>query len=181
MNIALRPDWTLEQFLAWERQQEARHEFDGRTIIEMNGGTLLHDRIRRRLTRLLEDLAQNRAEVWGPDVQVLTGRGVRYPDVVVTASPQQIGSRQLIDPLVIFEVLSDSTEQTDFTAKLSEYMHLPSVQRYIMLSQREVLAFVVLRSDDGWLVREQRDGDLDLPGINAKLSLTRIYEGVALS
>ncbi len=89
MNIALRKAATLPEFLAWEERQELRYEFDGCQPVAMTGGTVNHSRIALRLLRLLQDtLAGKPCEPFGIDVKIVVAGKVRYPDALVTCTPQ---------------------------------------------------------------------------------------------
>ena len=95
MSAALKRPMTLEAFLAWDRKQEMRYEFDGFGPVAINGGTLLHSKIASRMERALEGkLAGRHCEVFHGDVKVavaVNGR-IRYPDVVVTCTAFSCGA-----------------------------------------------------------------------------------------
>ena len=110
MSVALHEPITLEKFLAWEECQPARFEFDGFHPIAMTGGTVAHNRIMRRLHRLLEQhLEGTPCEPFGPDVKIIADGRARYPDAVVSCTPQPDRSQVIENPVVVFEVLSEST------------------------------------------------------------------------
>ena len=66
---------------------------------------------------------------------------------------------------MLFEILSDTTEHTDKTTKLIEYRAIPSMRRYVILEQDQVLATVVARTSTGWSLDMLRTGILTLPEI----------------
>ena len=76
--------------------------------------------------------------VFGRDLEIETANGFRYPDAFVTCSPLSGSDTVGREPVVIFEVLSDSTARTDLVTKNHEYSAIPSVRRYVVLSQDEV-------------------------------------------
>ena len=117
MNVVLQEPLTMDRFLAWEDRQEARHEFDGTRIIGMTGGTRAHQIIVGNLWSFLFGvLDRTRFDVI-PEMRMVVGDRVRYPDVVVTAGPVGNTQKTLTDALVLFEVLSDETAETDLRAK----------------------------------------------------------------
>lgn len=81
---------SIGEFLVWDERQPVRYEFDGFHPVAMMGGTLAHDRIMRRLHRCLEDrLAGRPCEPFGPDVKIIVDGKARYPDALVTCTPQE--------------------------------------------------------------------------------------------
>src|SRR5579871_4487382 len=116
---------TLEEFIAWEETQEVRHEFVDGEVSLFPGGTLRHallvGRIFRRIASALDEPPYR---VFAADTLTRTPRGLRYPDVVVTCDQRDTGdlsARTLGHPLLIVEVLSESTAATDRSRKLDEY------------------------------------------------------------
>ena len=174
MNVSLREPWTVERFLQWEDGQEGRHEFDGAGIIAMTGGSRNHQVIVFNLVSLLCDLLDlERFDVL-QEMRVQMGRQVRYPDVVVTVGPVAGNVRTLRDALVLFEVLSPDTAETDRGRKRADYAQLPGIRHYVLLEQDRMAATVLDRTADGW-TETQAGGALDLPGIGAVLPFPAIY------
>ena len=181
MNVVFRTaPPTVEEFLAWEREQELRYEFDGREAIPMVGGTLQHNRITRNLTRMIEDRLRGAAcQAFSSDVKVLVMGRVRYPDVVVTCSPLAWASDIAPEPVAVFEVLSPSTARTDWTLKAKEYQATSSVQHYVMLEQDTVAAHLFTHGTEAWDYQlVQKDGALALPAIGISLTLAECYAGL---
>ena len=122
MNVALRRPMSVDEFLAWERQQELRWEFDGLHPVAMTGGTVEHSVIATNLVRALEDRLKGKpCRAFRGDLKIMVAGRVRYPDAVVTCSPVPRGTDLVPDPVVVFEVLSASTATTDRIAKNEEY------------------------------------------------------------
>ena len=168
---------TLAEFLLWEEHQPSRFEFDGCHPIAMTGGTVAHNRIMRRLHRLLEQrLEGTPCEPFGPDVKIIAAGRVRYPDAVVSCTPQP-GHAQVIDnPVVVFEVLSDSTSRTDRIEKVREYQATPSIQRYVILEQDSIGATVFVRRGDEWAAATISVGEvLHMPEIGVEFSVDELY------
>ncbi len=175
MSALLKP-LTLDEFLAWERTQPVRYEFDGTQPVAMTGGTIAADRVARRLLRALDRRLMPPCEAFGEKVKVLTPTGrVRYPDVKVACGEFDPSSNQ-VDPLVVFEVLSPTTEMTDRRVKSAEYASMPSVMAYVLLAQDRPAATVLRRLSD-WRPEdiEGPDAMLDLPEIGVAFQLAELH------
>lgn len=182
MSQSHRKSMTRAEFLAWEAEQSFKWEFDGVQPVAMNGVTIAHSVIQGNLiTSLNNRLRGKPCRPYGPDLKVETGPGYRYPDAFVTCTPASPNTSVATAPVVIFEVLSDSTARTDRTKKLTEYRALPSVQRYVMLEQDQVLATVITRVETGWnLETLDAAGTLSMPEIGVEIAMTELYEGLEL-
>jgi len=182
MTIALRRPMTLDEFLAWERGQELRYEFDGVQPFAMTGGTVAHSVIATNLVRALEDrLRGGSCRAFRGDLKVMVAGRVRYPDAVVTCSPVANDADIVPDPVVIFEVLSSSTASTDRIEKNEEYRATPSIQRYVMLEQARQAATVFSRVGDDWVGHVLTGAAvLAMPEIGADLALGGLYAGIDL-
>ena len=183
MNVALHRPMSRDEFLDWADAQDARYEFDGIQPIGMEGGNLLHDRLRRRLTRLIEDrLAGTPFELFGPDVGVATvGSAVRYPDVVIASIGNENKSKLLAEAVVVFEVLSPSSHRTDRVVKVHEYGAVPSIRRYVIVEQ-DSIGLTVLELDAGdWRTSIRTDGTLHLPEVGISLALADLYDGLDIA
>lgn len=181
MSSAHAKPMTSAEFLAWEEQQELKWEFDGTRPVAMNGGTFAHSYVQGNIILVLRPkLRRSACEVCGPDVRVPTGQGrYRYPDAVVTCSPIILGMLEIVNPVVIFEVLSTSTSANDRTTKLSEYLLLPSLRHYVMLEQDRAFATVLTRTDTGWqLTPAGPEATIAMPEIGAELPLAELYDGL---
>ncbi len=181
MSAALhpRPPATLAEFLDWERGQPLRYEWDGVQPVAMVGGSFAHTEIATRLSDALRPaLRGGPCTVVRADLKVLTERGsrARYPDLAVTCAPIRPGDSAVPEPLLIVEVLSETTAAADRGAKRTEYAALPSLARYVMLAQDEALALVCDRAG-GFEERAVR-GALDLPELGLSVPLAPLYEGL---
>lgn len=181
MSAALqpRPPATLAEFLDWERHQTVRYEWDGVQPVAMVGGSFAHTEIASRLYDALRPaLRGGPCTVVRADLKVLTGGGTRarYPDLAVTCAPLRPGDSAVPEPLLVVEVLSETTAAADRGAKRAEYAGLPSLARYVMLAQDEALALVCDRAG-GFEERAVRDV-LELPELGLTVPLAPLYEGL---
>jgi Uma2 family endonuclease len=181
-SAALRP-LDLQSFLAWEDQQEVRYEFDGVAATAMVGGTAAHSAIQRNLAISVGGRLRGKAcQFYGSDLKIRVAGSIRYPDGFVVCSPISARTKVVSDPVVIFEVLSESTARTDVGAKNREYEATASVQRYIILDQDAVAGTQFERIGGDWIGRIVRDDFiLRMPEIGLEFPFRELYEGVDLS
>ncbi len=180
MNVVLRRPMTLDEFLAWERQQELRYEFDGVQPVAMTGGTVEHSVIATNLVRALEDrLLGKPCRAFRGDLKIMVAGRVRYPDAMVTCKAVPRGTDVIPEPVIVFEVLSSSTAGTDRIEKNEEYRATPSIQRYVMLEQTRQAATVFSRAGDDWVGHVLTGSAvLDMPEIGVVLPLGDLYVGI---
>ena len=179
MSAALKP-MTAEEFLAWEERQEERYEFDGFRPVAMTGGTLAHGVIGGNVRAELNNrLRGSRRMPLGPNMKIVVAGRFRYPDAIVVCSPVDRKATIVTDPVVIFEVLSDSTARTDQFDKLREYTATPSIRRYVILDQDAIGATIYVRDGDRMIVETVARGEmLRLPEINVEIPVDDLYRGV---
>jgi Uma2 family endonuclease len=184
MSVALHRPITLAEFLAWEERQELRYEFDGFEPVAMTGGTIAHDQITFDLrTALAARFAGTPNRPLGPNVKIIANGRTRYPDAIVVCRPVSPTATVAVDPVVVFEVLSEGSSETDLIEKNREYRATPSVQRYVVLQQTHKAAIVFVRREDGWLseIVSGDDASLDLPEIGIAVPLHEVYANAGLS
>jgi Uma2 family endonuclease len=181
MNVALRKPMTLAEFLAWEERQEFKHEFDGFQPVAMVGVAGAHAAIQRNLLfHLTGALRGKPCQPYGSDLKIGVVGRIRYPDSFVVCTPVPPKARIVDDPVVIFEILSDSTADTNLFVKNAEYRATASVQRYVILQQTHPGASVFSRKGNDW-VNEQvagTDAILCMPEIGVEFPLSALYEGL---
>ena len=180
MTVALRRPMTLEEFLAWERRQELRYEFDGARPVAMTGGTVEHSEIATNLVEALRRRLQGRpCRAFRGDLKIVVAGRIRYPDATVTCSPVPRGTDVIPEPVVVFEVLSASTAATDRIEKNEEYRLTPSIRRYVMLEQARCAATVFARMGGDWAGHLLTgDAVLAMPEIGVDLPLAELYAGI---
>ena len=177
---------TVEAFLEWEERQPIRYEFDGVRAVAMAGGSLAHATIGTNLIgALVSGLRGKPCRAYNSDAKVQVAGRVRYPDASITCTeqPDAIRARRGVvqDPVIVFEVMSESTSLKDRTEKNVEYRATPSISRYVMLEQDRIAATVFARQGDDWVghLLFGADAPLSLPevGIEA-IRLGDLYDGV---
>ncbi len=177
--------WTAEEYLAFERDSEEKHEFVDGEIYLMSGASQNHNKIVGNTIVTLGMQLRNRpCEFYPSDMRVRVARNYTYPDVtVVCGTPEFEDSRRdtLLNPTVIVEVLSPSTERYDRGRKFHNYRGITSLQEYVLISQDTYRVERYLRQpNDEWLLSivQGVDGSLNLTSIGCTLALADVYDKV---
>jgi Uma2 family endonuclease len=177
---------SLADFLSWERQQPERYERVSGVVRMMTGGTIDHNRITGNVAQILSRQLQSRGcEVFTSDVRVTTPAGdVMYPDVVVLCGEIPGKATEVETPVVVVEVLSESTAERDHGRKRWAYQTIPSLQHYLLIGQDEPTVEVASRAGDGsWrsLVYRGLDARLKLDALDVELDLEEIFARVTFT
>jgi Uma2 family endonuclease len=180
--------YTLDEYFALERAGDARYEYWNGDIVCMSGGSLAHCRIASNV-----HLSLGRKLAGGPCVAFTEGLPVktptlfpyRYPDASVVCGDPKVENIQgvdaLLNPILIVEVLSPSSESRDRGDKLTACRQIVGFQDYLLVAQQVPRVIRYLRQVDGdWSEKEiiGMDGIVRLGSIPCELSLAEIYEGV---
>ena len=188
------PICSFDDYLAFERGEEDRHEYFDGQIYAMAGESLEHSTICFNLATILgSQLRGKPCRGLSPNMKVLSGHYSRgqtqglfsYPDVtVVCGEPKFHDERRdvLLNPTVIIEVLSPGTELFDRGVKFHRYRsYLDSLQDFVLVSSQYPLVELFQRQQAGfWLYSALADLDarLALPSINCELPLIELYDRV---
>jgi Uma2 family endonuclease len=189
MSTQPKPWYTPEQYLALERESEIKHEYYDGEIFAMVGATEPHVLITGNLGYALKSQLRDRpCRVYASDMKVkVSATGLyTYPDVVVVCGEREFEDDRrdtLLNPGVIIEVLSPSTEAYDRGKKFAHYRTIESLAEYLLVAQDTPRVERYLRQPDGdWLLHEAAslDDAVSLPTIQCGLKLSEVYEGVEL-
>lgn len=182
------PFVSFEEYFALEQQAPYKSEYYYGSVVAMSGGTRSHSLIIVNIARHLGNLlADSDCELHSGDLLFRTpnARLGAYPDIMVLCGqPEFAGEKEMIalNPKVVFEVISPSTEAYDRGKKAIEYWRSPSVQQYVLVSQDQPLVEVQSRASQGKISVEWISG-LDavcpLESLGLQLPLASIYERVA--
>ncbi len=178
---------TPEEYLAAERAAETKSEYIDGEVYAMSGASRRHNLISFNVGgELRSQLKSKPCEAYSSDMRVRIGRrAYLYPDVVVTCGEPRFADDQvdtLVNPTLIIEILSPSTEGFDKGAKFDMYRTLDSLQEYLLVAQDQChVIHYVRQSDNTWLLSETRDlsARLDLPSIGCSLPVAEVYDKVA--
>lgn len=174
---------SAQEYLERERAADGKHELWNGEVFAMSGGSLAHNRIVRNLVRHLANALEGMGcEVLPSDMRVRIGAGNRYvyPDVTIVCGPPALEGEAdvLMNPNLVIEVLSPSTEAFDRGDKFAGYRSLPSVHDVVLVSQgARRLECYTRQLDDSWILREHT-GHTAVPLGPVELRLAQIYDGV---
>lgn len=177
---------TIQEYLILERNSETKSDYlDGETFA-MTGASRKHNLISVNvLAALHAQLAGSPCEVYASDMRVRTPSDLlTYPDVVAVCGEPRFNDNEfdtLLNPILVVEVLSPSTETDDRLTKLDHYRTIPSLAEVVLVAQDRPRVEHWLRQEDGrWLIEELADlgRGLDLPAIRCRLPLEAIYRRV---
>ena len=178
--IATKPKpMTVAEYKNLERQSGIKHEFIDGQPRAMAGETRLHKRIAGNIYRVLFDLGVARGCEVMLEAKIYTrSTRYRYPDVVVSCAPGD-DEYFLENPCLLVEVLSESTQNTDTSEKLDEYLKISSLQRYVLVEQSTRRVIVYARAPQGWMVEVlDSEGQFDVPCLETNVTLEQVYAGV---
>lgn len=185
MAQAAHARYTFDDYLRVEEDSAVKHEFIGGQILATSGGTPAHAGITSNVARLLGNALEGRqCRVFSPDLRLrvpATGIGT-YADVTVICGkveldPADPKKHTALNPRVLVEVLSPSTEDYDRGDKLGHYKLIPSLAEVVFIAHDRHEVEVVRREPDGsWSRHLSREDDLvQLTSIGCSLSVTAIY------
>lgn len=189
MSLPAESRLTPEEYLMRERKAEIRHEFFNGEIFAMAGASRAHNLIATNVSRDLSLQLENRpCEVYAGDMRVkVSATGLyTYPDIVVVCDEPQFEDDRadtLLNPTLIVEVLSPSTEAYDRGDKFAQYREIPSLREYLLIAQdRGRLERYLRGSAAEWVLTatHEMSGSLHLPSIGCDLALARVYAKVPL-
>jgi len=182
-------DLSYEEYLALEARTGVRHEWVDGAAYAMSGGTPAHSRLAAQMIgELLRVIGDGPCGVHTSD-QKVRPRRIRfasYPDVVVVCGEIETHAddpNAILNPTVLVEVLSDSSEDWDRGGKFVRYRKLATLRDYVLVSQHERRIEVHSRRDDGvWEMREAGEGEtVPLASFAEGLAVDRVYRGVTLT
>lgn len=190
MTAAGRAKLSYAEYVAREQASELRHEFIDGDIFAMAGGTPEHAALIASVTGVLfgqlrggacrafvtEVRTRIRADAKGPDVGV-------YPDIAVVCGAVARDSEDpisIVNPTVVVEVLSNSTEAYDRHGKFEHYRRLESLREYVLVSQHEPRIERFAKGDAGWSsgVIAGPGSAVELASVNARLDVDEVFRGL---
>lgn len=179
--------YTPDEYLALERAADYKSEYIDGEIFAMSGGSRRHSLIAGNLIRELGNLLRHRpCEVHPSDLRVNVDEAdlYTYPDVTVICGDPEFADAEndtLMNPAVIVEVLSPTTEAYDRGEKFARYRLLPSLRVYMLVSQDRPRVEWYTRGPDGWLLHDADglDATVELTDPGCTLALAEVYAKVS--
>ncbi len=176
---------SVRDYLAGEQIAKRKHEYVDGVVYAMAGGTVQHSRIASNATGTLHaQLRGHKCEAFNSDmkVRVRLRRGTRfyYPDVSVVCPPNAESDSFHDTPVVIVEVISESTRRTDKCEKSEAHLSIDSLCVYVLVEQASAAVLVYRRGDRGFdrEVYTGLDAIIPLPEIECELALAELYQNV---
>lgn len=174
---------SVADYLSQERESQSKHEWIEGELREMVGASTNHNLLSWNIAGILHRLLAGTDFVAFPsDMKVrIPERAYYYPDVTIAPFPPRLEDDShdtLLNPLVVFEVLSPSTEAIDRGEKLHNYSRIPTLTDYLLVSQDEVRVDHYRRkSENGWNLQMQTatEETVTLAEPACELSLAEIY------
>lgn len=178
---------TAQEYLAFERGSAEKHEYMDGELFAMTGASRNHNLIAvSAYAMLYAQLRQRPCEIYPSDMRVKTRSAVlcTYPDITIVCGTPEFEDHTLdtlLNPMVIIEVLSPSTEMYDRGKKFQHYRTIPSLQEYVLIAQDSARFEHYRRQGEQWLLTDiaGREAIVGLPAVECSLSLSDVYEKVS--
>jgi Uma2 family endonuclease len=176
--------FTFAEYLEQERASDTKHEFVNGEIFAIAGGTIEHGRLAANTAGVLFAQLRGRpCAAYSSDVRVrvlATGLAT-YPDLSIVCGrlerdPEDANT--IVNPIVLVEVLSDSTEAYDRGEKFAHYQRIPSLEEYVLVSQHGPRIEVFRRNEDGksWTLHiAEASESVKLASIGCELAVDEVY------
>ncbi|NWF68095.1 MAG: Uma2 family endonuclease [Chloroflexi bacterium] len=187
MSALLTPKYSVEEYLALERESDIRHEYYDGEIFTMTGGSENHVLVTgNTLTTLNIQLRQRPCKIYATDMRVRVGPSglYTYPDLAVVCGAAEFTKENppsLLNPIPLIEVPSPSTEAYDRGKKFQHYRKLESLREVVLIAQDSARSESYWRQDNGqWLLSEAAamEATLTPRSIDCVLALADVYEKV---
>ena len=185
----IQPKATVQEYFALERTSDVRHEYVDGEILAMAGETPTHNVIAGNLYyRLRVAFETRQCDAYIENVRTrVSPTQYRYPDIAALCGEARFDQEKppsLLNPQVIFEVLSPSTEGSDRDEKFTEYQQLSAVTDYILVAQDRVeVTHYTRQSARQWMVIIYVDLSdvLSLRSLEVSLTVADVYRKTALA
>jgi Uma2 family endonuclease len=176
--------YSPDEYRELEETAEFRNEYRDGEIVQMTGGSINHSRIIRNLSRVLGNLLEGQPyELFHNDLRLWIPRYRRgtYPDVMVIEGEPVFNegrSDEILNPMLIVEVLSKSTNNFDKDDKFRFYRSIPELREYVLVSQYEFLVEQYIKTESNeWLFREYEGetATVSFASLGVQMSMSEIY------
>jgi Uma2 family endonuclease len=176
-----RHHYTYEEYLAYERDSELKHEFEAGEIFAMAGGSPRHSALASRVSAALENTRPAGCTAFQSDmrIRVLATGKATYPDVsmvcgAIELDPADRSGTTITNPMLLVEVLSPPTEEVDRGSKWRDYQLIASLQEYVLASQESRVEIYRRLTPESWEYLDVREGVVKLSS-GALLDLSILY------
>ena len=177
---------TLDEFLRWDDGTDTRYELIDGFPVAMAPPDEAHRILALRLGAQIDAALAGRrpcnAQIEPGVVRPDRADSYYVPDIAVTCEPNAPGRQAMVDPILIIEILSPSTERNDRRLKVPAYQNLQSVREIMLIDADTYHAEVCRRENDHWGIELVRgaEASLSLISIDLRISMSELYEGIAM-
>lgn len=185
MNVQSLPSMTVDAFFRWAEARTEKYELVNGVPHMLPWVKLNHSRILSNLSiEIATRLDRERYEFVTSDFGVcVSERSVRFPDLMVIPAGMAGSSRVSEAPVLLVEILSDSTMHSDFGEKQREYLALPTLRTYLVVAQDKQHAWCWTRDNDGnWPADPQQisgeESAIAISALDVSIPLNALYRGV---
>ena len=182
MVVSARKRVSYAEYVAIANDSPVKYEYIAGEIVAMSGGTIAHGRLIGRVTDLMNRALDGTPCIVLPSdlrVRIRSAERATYPDLHVVCGELERDpddDHAIVNPTVIVEVLSDSTEDSDRTEKFAAYRRLASLREYVLISQRERRVEVYRRDGRRWLLDEYGPGERPtIASLSIELAVDDLY------
>lgn len=176
---------TVEEYLALEESDPVnRYEYVDGYVYMMAGGSLDHSTICLNLCAILKSLLRGSpCRVYNSDIKVRVSKKCYYhPDVTISCDPDDRGKKDTVQsPRIVFEVLSPSTEMTDRTRKLNDYLAYPTIEEYILVNANFPKMEIYRKEREKWVYSVfSAEDEIALASVGKYFLVIDAYDGVEI-
>jgi Uma2 family endonuclease len=177
---------TLDEFLRWDDGTDSRYELIDGLPVAMAPPAEAHRILAVRLVSRIDAALSNRrpcnAQIEPGVVRPDRAHSYFVPDIAVTCQPNEPGRQAMVNPILIVEILSPSTERSDRRLKLPAYRDIESVSEILLIDADSHHAELYRRENNHWGIELARGAEaiLFLSSIDLRISMSELYEGIAI-
>ena len=175
---------TYADYLAAEEMSDRRHEFFDGVVVMMAGGSDEHNAISNQLAWLLRGRQTGSCRSYSPDQRfwIASRRRGRYADGSIICGPPEHpphDDQATVNPVVVIEVMSPSSEGDDDGEKREDFQSLESLHAYVLIAQDQRRVKVYRRTEAGWEATTYKNGErFELPSLSSVIAVTEVYDGI---
>jgi Uma2 family endonuclease len=178
---------TSAEYLEFERKSEIKHEYFNGEIFVMSGAKRNHNKVATNINGLVwQHLKGKNCESYSNDMRVFVSKTglYTYPDLVVVCGEPLFQDNvfdTLLNPVLLIEVLSETTESYDRGKKFQHYRSIESLEEYVLVSQTEARIEKYVKHGDGfWLLSEAvgLDSEIEFSSIECRIALAEVYDKI---
>jgi Uma2 family endonuclease len=183
MGLPQKKLFTKDEYLLLEERADTKHELVDGEIYAMAGAKENHVKITGNIYRnIANHLLESPCDVYSSDMKLSAGLDCYYPDVFVKCDPDDNDDLVKEKPILVVEVLSESTKFFDRGNKLENYLKIPTLIEYVLVSQKKMEVWVYRRAGEKWEVEILKKNDiLHLGSIDLNIPVYEFYRKVLVS